>query len=155
MNKFSISGPEELHTVTSEIIPYLQRFPVAAFYGEMGAGKTTFIKSLCQTLGVTDVVNSPTFSLINEYKTAQGESVYHFDFYRMKTLTEVYDLGYEDYFYSGCLCLIEWPELIEPLLPAEHLKIQITVLDSKKRTIEFVPVFAVNSNNPQYHGEHL
>ena len=98
---------------------------VFAFYGKMGAGKTTFIKALCETLGVKDVITSPTFSLINEYTDGKGNSIYHFDFYRIKKLEEVYDMGYEDYFYSGNLCLLEWPELIEEILPENVIKVTI------------------------------
>ena len=99
---------------------------VIAFYGKMGAGKTTFIKALCQILGVEDVITSPTFSLVNEYTDSEGNSIFHFDFYRIKKLDEVYDMGYEDYFYGGSLCLLEWPELIEDILPEEALKVTIT-----------------------------
>ena len=104
---------------------------VIAFYGQMGAGKTTFIKAICQVLGVTEPVTSPTFAIVNEYATSpsgtlQGAPVYHFDFYRIKRLAEVYDMGYEEYFYSGALCLIEWPELIEELLPDDALRVTIT-----------------------------
>lgn len=106
---------------------------VIAFYGSMGAGKTTFIKAVCQELGVADVITSPTFAIVNEYTagstTAEGISagdpIYHFDFYRIRRLDEVYDMGYEDYFYSGHLCLMEWPELIEPLLPDDALRVTI------------------------------
>lgn len=94
---------------------------VFALYGKMGAGKTTFVKALCQELGVEDVVTSPTFAVINEYRSdIAGELIYHFDFYRIKKLEEVYDMGYEDYFYSGALCFIEWPELVEELLPGQY-----------------------------------
>ena len=104
---------------------------VFAFYGKMGAGKTTFIKAICEELGVNDVITSPTFAIINEYRTSpKGRQVettiYHFDFYRIKKLEEVYDMGYEDYFYSGALCFIEWPELIEELLPEDTVKVCIT-----------------------------
>ena len=99
---------------------------VFAFYGHMGAGKTTFIKALCEAMGVEDVITSPTFSLVNDYTDRNGNSIYHFDFYRIKKLEEVYDMGYEDYFYSGSLCLMEWPELIEDILPEEALKVTIT-----------------------------
>ena len=104
---------------------------VFAFYGKMGAGKTTFIKAICEELGVNDVINSPTFAIINEYRTSpKGRlveaTIYHFDFYRIKKLEEVYDMGYEDYFYSGALCFIEWPELIEELLPEDTVKVCIT-----------------------------
>ena len=96
---------------------------VFAFYGKMGAGKTTFIKAVCEELGVEDVITSPTFAIVNEYRSdTTGELIYHFDFYRIKKIEEVYDMGYEDYFYSGALCFIEWPELIEELLPEEAVK---------------------------------
>ena len=104
---------------------------VFAFYGKMGAGKTTFIKAICEELGVNDVITSPTFAIINEYRTSpKGRlvetTIYHFDFYRIRKLEEVYDMGYEDYFYSGALCFIEWPELIEELLPENTVKVCIT-----------------------------
>ncbi len=91
----------------------------------MGAGKTTFIKAVCEALGVEDVITSPTFAIVNEYETPSSP-VYHFDFYRIKRLEEVYDMGYEDYFYSGALCFIEWPELIEELLPADAVRVTIS-----------------------------
>lgn len=108
----------------------MEKYPDArifAFFGQMGAGKTTFIKTFCSQLKVTDNVASPTFSLINEYHTENEGRVFHFDFYRIKKFEEAFDLGYEDYFYSGDFCLIEWPELIEPLLPEETVHVQITV----------------------------
>jgi tRNA threonylcarbamoyladenosine biosynthesis protein TsaE len=106
------------------------------FYGEMGAGKTTLIKSICKALDVTDDITSPTFSLVNEYKTTSGKTVYHFDFYRIRSIEEVYDIGYEDYFYSGHTCLIEWPEKIEQLLEGEPLlKVHITKEGENSRTI--------------------
>ena len=109
---------------------------VFAFYGKMGAGKTTFIKALCETLGVTDVINSPTFSIVNEYRAdGTGELIYHFDFYRIKKLEEVYDMGYEDYFFSGAVCFIEWPELIEELLPADAVRVRVDELDGGERRI--------------------
>ena len=98
---------------------------VFAFYGKMGAGKTTFIKALCEVLGVEDVITSPTFAIINEYTDGNDDPIYHFDFYRIKKLEEVYDMGYEDYFYSGNLCLLEWPELIEEVLPENVIKVTI------------------------------
>ena len=101
----------------------------------MGAGKTTFIKALCNCLEVKDVVQSPTFSIINEYKTRLGESVFHFDFYRIKNLEEVFDIGYEEFFYSGCYCFIEWPDRIEAILPENTVKVTIT--GDTIRTIEF------------------
>lgn len=108
---------------------------VIAFYGKMGAGKTTFIKALCEELGVEDVITSPTFAIVNEYSLPSQEALYHFDFYRIKKLEEVYDMGYEDYFYSGNLCLIEWPELIEELLPENALRVTIEEQPDGSRTI--------------------
>ena len=105
---------------------------VFAFYGKMGAGKTTFIKAICHELAVKDVVQSPTFSIINEYKTNSGDSVYHFDFYRIRKLEEVYDIGYEDYIYSGEYCFIEWPELAEDLLPEGVIKVVISGEDDRR-----------------------
>lgn len=110
---------------------------VFAFYGKMGAGKTTFIKAVCECLGVEDVINSPTFAIVNEYRSASGELIYHFDFYRIKKLEEVYDMGYEDYFYSGALCFIEWPELIEELLPEDAVRVTITENEIGTRDIKF------------------
>jgi len=107
-----------------------------AFYGQMGSGKTTFIKALCNELGVTDTVTSPTFTLINEYKRPGHLPVFHFDFYRIKKITEVLDLGIEEYFDSASPCFMEWPELIEPLLPAETMRVAITVAGSGSRVIE-------------------
>ena len=109
---------------------------VFAFYGHMGAGKTTFIKAICEAVGVDDVITSPTFAIVNEY-TAQGSPIYHFDFYRIKKLEEVYDMGFEDYFYSGELCLIEWPELIEEVLPSDAVKVSIQEKEDGSRAILF------------------
>ena len=108
---------------------------VFALYGEMGAGKTTFIKVLCRELGVDDIVQSPTFAIINEYKTRSGDSIFHFDFYRIRKPEEALDIGYEDYFYSGSYCFIEWPELIESLLPADAVR--VTLKAGVTRTISF------------------
>jgi tRNA threonylcarbamoyladenosine biosynthesis protein TsaE len=126
----------------SDLLPAAEKllasFPAArvfAFYGEMGAGKTTFIKAICERIGVTDIVQSPTFSIINQYKTGDGNSVYHFDFYRIKKLEEVFDIGYEEYIYSGEYCLLEWPEMIEHLLPEESVKVRIS--GDLLRTISF------------------
>jgi tRNA threonylcarbamoyladenosine biosynthesis protein TsaE len=116
----------------------IEQFPgqrVFAFYGKMGAGKTTFIQAVCRELGTSDNVTSPTFALINEYKTEAGNSIFHFDFYRIKDLEEAYDLGYEDYFYSGNYCLIEWPEKIESLLPQNYVEVKIEVQENGDRLI--------------------
>ncbi|MDD5619788.1 MAG: tRNA (adenosine(37)-N6)-threonylcarbamoyltransferase complex ATPase subunit type 1 TsaE [Proteiniphilum sp.] len=109
---------------------------VFAFYGAMGAGKTTFIKALCKELGVKETVASPTFAIINEYRDRQGASLFHFDFYRIRKLEEAFDFGYEDYFYSGSRCFIEWPELVEEVLPGETLRISIREMDDGARIVE-------------------
>jgi tRNA threonylcarbamoyladenosine biosynthesis protein TsaE len=108
---------------------------VFAFYGKMGAGKTTFIQAICRQLGSTDNITSPTFALINEYKTPDNESLFHFDFYRIKDLEEAFDLGYEDYFYSGNYCFIEWPENVEPLLPQNVVEVKIEVSEDESRNL--------------------
>ena len=108
---------------------------VFAFYGKMGAGKTTFIKAVCEALGVEDVVTSPTFAIVNEYADGEGLPIYHFDFYRIKNLREAYDIGCEEYFYSGYPCFIEWPELVEELLPEDMVKVSIEVLEDESRCI--------------------
>lgn len=123
--EFSIHSVDALTEVSDYLISLRDEADVIAFYGSMGAGKTTLIKNLCHHMGVTDEVNSPTFAIVNEYATTEGESVYHFDFYRIKKLEEAYDIGFENYFYSGNLCLIEWPEMIEPLLPDRHIRVNI------------------------------
>ena len=110
---------------------------VIAFHGEMGAGKTTFIKALCAEFGVTDNVASPTFAIINEYLTPSDETIYHFDLYRLETIADLQNIGAEDYFYSGNLCLIEWPDIAEPLLSGDTLHVTITVLPDKTRKISF------------------
>ena len=111
---------------------------VFAFYGKMGAGKTTFVKAVCECLGVEDVITSPTFAIVNEYTSATtGDAIYHFDFYRIKKLEEVYDMGYEDYFYGGSLCFLEWPELIEDLLPEDATKVTIEETENGARVVKF------------------
>ena len=108
---------------------------IFAFYGDMGAGKTTFIKAICQQLFVRDVVNSPTFAIVNEYLRAEGGSIFHFDLYRLKSWQEMLDIGYEDYFYSGNYCLIEWPEKVEDLLPESTIKVRIELSDERDHRI--------------------
>lgn len=110
---------------------------ILAFHGKMGAGKTTFTVALCKALGVCDKVCSPTFTIVNEYCTADGQTIYHFDFYRIKSLAEAMDIGVEDYFYSGKLCIMEWPENIDGLLPEESVIIDISVADDGTRTISW------------------
>ena len=130
--------PEALPQAARTFVRAIDQSTVFAFYGKMGAGKTTFIKAVCEALGVTDVVNSPTFSIVNEYRSdTTGELIYHFDFYRIQRLEEVYDMGYEDYFYSGALCFIEWPELVEDLLPGDAVKVTIEEQPDGSRTIAF------------------
>lgn len=125
----------DLQAVANELIAAFPNQRIFAFYGKMGAGKTTFIQSVCKALGSPDNVTSPTFALINEYNTPELGSIFHFDFYRIKELEEAYDLGYEDYIYSGSYCLIEWPEMIAPLLPEKRLEVKIEVLNDDARLI--------------------
>ena len=125
--EFHINGVDELSQVSDYLISLRDESDIIAFYGPMGAGKTTLIKNLCHKMGVTDEVNSPTFAIVNEYVTLDGESVYHFDFYRIKKLEEVYDIGYDNYFYSGNLCLLEWPEMIDPLMPDRFIRVDIAL----------------------------
>jgi tRNA threonylcarbamoyladenosine biosynthesis protein TsaE len=124
-----------LPQAAARLLPLLERHRVVALYGGMGAGKTTLIKALCEALGVAGTVNSPTFALVNEYHRPGGEPVYHFDFYRINRPEEAFDLGYEEYFFGGCLCLVEWPELVAPLLPADTLHLHINVHDNGAREI--------------------
>ena len=120
-----INSLDEIGKAAREFVTAMGDRTVFAFYGKMGAGKTTFIKAVCEELGVEDVINSPTFAIVNEYVDGKGEPIYHFDFYRIKNLQEVMDIGYEDYVYSGNVCFMEWPELIENLLPDDAVKVTI------------------------------
>ena len=127
-----------LHSLKKVAKKLISEFPdqrIFAFYGKMGAGKTTFIQDICRYLGTTDNITSPTFALINEYKTPENTSIFHFDFYRIKDLEEAFDLGYEDYFYSGNYCFIEWPEKIESLLPENVVEVKIEVDEDESRNI--------------------
>ena len=127
---------DNIREAAKQFIAAMEDNTVFAFYGKMGAGKTTFIKAICEELGVTDVINSPTFAIVNEYRSDEtGELIYHFDFYRIKKLDEVYDMGYEDYFYSGALCFIEWPELVEEVLPGDAVKVTIEEVEDGTRSV--------------------
>lgn len=133
----TIHSLDDIRTAAKAFIEQMDQNTVFAFYGKMGAGKTTFIKAVCEALGVSDVVNSPTFSIVNEYRSDDtGELIYHFDFYRIQKIDEVYDMGYEDYFYSGALCFIEWPELIEDLLPGDVVKVTIEENEDGTRSLQ-------------------
>lgn len=125
-----ISNLDNIRETARQFIENIGDHRVFAFYGKMGAGKTTFIKAICEELGVEDIITSPTFAIVNEYTSHASlltphDSIFHFDFYRIKKLEEVYDMGFEDYFYSGSLCFIEWPELIEEVLPEDAVKVTI------------------------------
>ena len=120
-----IESIDQIREAAKEFVAQMGENKVFAFYGKMGAGKTTFIKAVCEELGVEDVINSPTFAIVNEYVDGGGNPIYHFDFYRIKNLQEVLDIGYEDYVYSGNVCFMEWPELIENLLPDDAVKVTI------------------------------
>lgn len=124
--EIKISSLDNIREAAKAFLAGMGTSKVFAFYGKMGAGKTTFIKAVCEELGVSDVITSPTFALVNEYTAGNGDAIYHFDFYRIKKLEEVYDMGYEDYFYGGSLCFLEWPELIEEILPEDATKVTIT-----------------------------
>ena len=136
--KISIKSLDSIHETAREFIKNMGTGHVFAFYGKMGAGKTTFIKAVCEELVVDDVITSPTFAIVNDYTSSKDDShIFHFDFYRVKKLEEVYDMGYEDYFYSGSLCFIEWPELIEDILPGDAVKVTITQNEDGGRVVEF------------------
>ena len=131
-----IENIKDIRSAAKEFIKVMGDNKVFAFHGSMGAGKTTFIKAVCEELGVIETVSSPTFAIINEYKDGEGRPIFHFDFYRINKLEEVYDFGYEDYFYSGHLCLIEWPELVESILPENTVKILIQELEDGSRLVK-------------------
>lgn len=135
--EIKINDLEHIREAARQFINAMGDQHVFAFYGHMGAGKTTFIKAICEELGVDDVVTSPTFAIVNEYTAADGIPIYHFDFYRIKKLEEVYDMGYEDYFYGDGLCFIEWPEMMEELLPEGATKVQITENPDGTRTVSW------------------
>jgi len=137
MHKISIKDEKELGLPAREFVESIGNSRVFAFYGEMGAGKTTFIKAICRELGVTDNISSPTFALVYEYFSESKGPIYHFDLYRVKTILELYDLGYEDYFFGGNLCFIEWPEMAGELLPEDAKKVYISINEDGSRTFTF------------------
>lgn len=136
MQKIEIDNIKNIDFAAAELLKEFEGQRVFAFFGEMGAGKTTFIQALCRELDVIEVVNSPTFTIVNEYHTENGSSIYHFDFFRIKKIEEVFDLGYEDYFYSGNYCFIEWPELITDILPDNAVLVKITIDQGGTRILE-------------------
>ena len=137
-NKITITSLDSISDAAKEFVKNMGKGKVFAFYGKMGAGKTTFIKAICECLGVDDTVTSPTFAIVNEYSSNKVDfPIYHFDFYRIKKLEEVYDMGYEDYFYGGGVCFIEWPELIEDLLPKDAIRVDIKENEDGTRTVCF------------------
>lgn len=133
-----VNNPSDLQKAAETFLHQYPDARVVAFHGSMGAGKTTLIKAICQQLGVIDVVNSPTFALVNEYTCPNGQSVYHFDFYRINKLEEVYDMGYEEYIESGQYCFMEWPERIESLLPDNCIHIHIEETNNNQRIIRSI-----------------
>ena len=137
MTEIIINGTTDLPRAAKVFLQHIGDARILAFYGAMGAGKTTFITAVCEALGVQDVVNSPTFTIVNEYRDRDDEPVYHFYFYRINRLSEALDIGLYEYFDSGALCLIEWPEMIEELLPEDTLKVQMMVEDAQTRTLLF------------------
>lgn len=136
--EIKIKSLDCIKEVAQQFIDNMGKGNVFAFYGKMGAGKTTFIKAICECLEVEDVITSPTFAIVNEYYSNKlQDSIYHFDFYRIKKLEEVYDMGYEDYFYSHRLCFLEWPELVEELLPNDAVKVTIAEQEDGSRLVTF------------------
>lgn len=132
--EIKVQNIENIKQAADEFIAAIGNNKVFAFYGSMGAGKTTFIKAICESLGIEDIITSPTFAIVNEYSSP---TVYHFDFYRIKKIEEVFDMGFEDYFYSGNLCFIEWPELVDSLLPEDTVKVEITQQPDGSRLVKF------------------
>lgn len=135
MLQLEISSLKNIDQIAEAFYKQIGNKRVFAFYGPMGVGKTTFIKALCKVFGVTDQINSPSFAIVNEYLGAKGEQLFHFDFYRINKLEEAFDFGYEDYFYSGAYCFIEWPEKIESLLPSDCVKVEISEHENGSRVL--------------------
>lgn len=137
--ELTVKNINEIPAAAEKLIVFAGDEKIFLFYGDMGAGKTTFIKSLCRYLGVTEQTSSPTFSIINEYQAA-ALKIYHFDFYRLKKEDEALDMGYEEYFYSGNYCFIEWPEKIAGLLPDHYIRVDINVLNNSERLLTFTKI---------------
>lgn len=136
MIQIQIESLDRIHQAARTFIDNIGNDTIFAFYGHMGAGKTTFIKAVCEELGVTDVINSPTFAIVNEYLAGNGSTIYHFDCYRINKIVEALDMGCQDYFDSGSLCFIEWPENIAEILPDEAVAVHIKTADDESRYIE-------------------
>jgi tRNA threonylcarbamoyladenosine biosynthesis protein TsaE len=132
--KIKITSLDDLDAAAESLLNFATEEKIFVFEGDMGAGKTTFIKSVAKALNIKDLVSSPTFSIVNEYD-ALGQPVYHFDFYRIKDIQEAYDIGYEEYFYSGNICLIEWPEKVSGLLPDSYVKTEISIVSENERAL--------------------
>jgi len=139
MKVIRIKSLKEIRHAAGQFIQLIDSNRVFAFQGEMGAGKTTFIKAICEELGVEENITSPTFAIVNEYTSVNGKTIFHFDCYRLKNIREAYDLGAEEYFYSGNLCFIEWPEKIQELLPTDAVRVSISVLDDSSREVTLYP----------------
>ena len=135
MDSLILKSLSDLNIVADKFLRLMRDKKVFAFFGPMAVGKTTFIKALCNELGVVEIVTSPTFALVNEYQTGEGEVIYHFDFYRIKKIEEVYDFGYEDYFFSGNYCFIEWPDKVAEILPENVVFVQMVENEDESRTI--------------------
>ena len=137
MDSLTLKSLSDLNVVADKFLRAMRGKKVFAFFGPMGVGKTTFIKALCNELGVVEIVTSPTFALVNEYQTGEGDVIYHFDFYRIEKIEEVYDFGYEDYFYSGNYCFIEWPDKVAEILPENIAYVQLVENEDGSRTINW------------------
>ena len=135
MKEIIIKSLDEIAEAAKQFIGMIGERKVFVFYGQMGAGKTTFIRAVCEALGVTDVINSPTFAIVNEYNTGDGKQIFHFDFYRINKIEEAYDFGYEDHFYSGELCFVEWPEKVSQLIPEDAVEVHITEQEDGSRKV--------------------
>ena len=135
MLEIKINSLDGIADAARQFVDVMGENKVFAMFGPMGVGKTTFIKAVCEVLGVQDTITSPTFAIVNEYRTDSGEQIFHFDFYRIRKVEEAYDMGYEDYIYSGAICFLEWPELIEELLPDDAVRVTLTEEEDGTRTI--------------------